>query len=353
MLVLALCAGALACGKKGAPRPPEPRGPLPPKTVVARQVGERAVVEFTVPRPRGGKESQQPALAELVRVEFPPGATPPKDAAVFRLRGAVVASHEGNPLQPDHRLEIEDTTVAALKDRGVGWTLRYGVRVRDRRGRPSPLVVSTDLVAVAPRAAPGRLAAEATADGVRLEWQAPTDAPSSTYNVYRATGDAPFPEQPLQTEPLTGTEYLDASVTPGTSYRYVVRTIAADGAPPRESESSPEARILAEDRFAPQAPAGLVAVQEGKTVRLFWNPGQERDLAGYRLYRKVGDSDWARIGLDPVTEATYVDADAHAGDRLAYRVTAVDRTTPPNESAPSEETELRVVEDPGTAGERP
>jgi hypothetical protein len=227
------------------------------------------------------------------------------------------------------------------------------VRVRDRRGRPSPLVVALDLVAVAPREAPGGLAAEATADGVRLSWTAPSDAPSSKYNIYRAVGDAPLPEQPLQTEPLTTTEYLDASVSSGTTYRYAVRTIAADGAPPRESASSGEARILAEDRFAPQAPEGLVCVQEGKTVRLFWNPGQERDLAGYRLYRKTGESEWRRIGPDPVPEPTFVDEDVHPQDRAAYRVTAVDRATPPNESAPSEEVSLLVVEDPGVGGERP
>jgi hypothetical protein len=315
-------------------------------------MGERAVVVFTVPRARGEKESQQPALAELVRVEFPPGPTPPTDPAVFRLRGVVVATREGDPLQPDSRLAIEDTSIAALKDRGVGWTLRYGVRVRDRRGRPSPLVVAPDLVPVTPRAAPTGLAAEATGDGVRLSWTAPTDAPTSKYDVYRAVGDAPFPDLPLQTD-LTATEYLDAAVVNGTTYRYVVRTIAADAAPPRESESSEEARIVAEDRFAPARPVGLVAVQEGRTVRLFWNPAPEKDVLGYRLYRKVGDSEWQRYGPDPILEPTFVDGDVHSGDRIAYRATALDRATPPNESEPSEDVTVLVVEDPGTSGEQP
>lgn len=352
-LLLALCAGGVACGKKGPPRPPEPRGPLPPKGVGARQLGDRAVVTFTVPRPRGEKNSQQPVHAELVRVEFPPGATPPKDAAIFRLRGAVVASREGDPLQPDRRLDIEDATIAALKDRGVGWTLRYGVRVRDRHGRPSPLVVAPDLVPVAPRAAPGGLTAEATADGIRISWTAPADSASSKYNLYRSQGEAPYPDHPLQVEPLTTNDYLDAAVVLGTSYRYVVRTIAADGSPPRESESSEEVRVVAEDRFAAAAPTGLVAVQEGRAVRLFWNPGKEKDLLGYRLYRKVGDSEWQRHGPDTIVEPTFVDEDVHAKDKITYRVTAIDRATPPNESDPSTEVALLVVEDPASGGEKP
>ena len=50
-IVLAALLLFLACGKKGPPLPPEPRGPLPPTGVTARQVGEQVEVRFDVPPP--------------------------------------------------------------------------------------------------------------------------------------------------------------------------------------------------------------------------------------------------------------------------------------------------------------
>jgi hypothetical protein len=78
-------------------------------------------------------------------------------------------------------------------------------------------------------------------------------------------------------------------------------------------------------------------------VRLFWDPGTERDVSGYRVYRRVQSSSWERIGPNPVIEPLYLDAAVNPGERLSYRVTAVDRSTPPNESPPSETVELVVA----------
>ena len=112
-------------------------------------------------------------------------------------------------------------------------------------------------------------------------------------------------------------------------------------------------RVLAEDRFAPAPPTGLVAVQEGAAVRLFWNPGVERDLRGYRVYARAGGGEWRRLGPDPVLEPSLLDREVHAGDRIEYRVTAVDRSQPPNESAPGEIVEVGVVDDPLHPGKMP
>ena len=99
-------------------------------------------------------------------------------------------------------------------------------------------------------------------------------------------------------------------------------------------------------RFAPAAPDGLVAVQEGEAVRLFWNPNAERDLGGYRVYRKTGDGAWTTLDPDPVGQAQYLDRALSPGDAVSYRVTAIDRADPPNESEPSEPAGLTVAEDP-------
>ena len=356
LLAVVTAATTAACGKKAPPKPPEPRGPFPPVEVRARQTGDRVDVAFGVPQARSDNPAQQPSRAELVRVEYAPGLEAPADPDAFRRRGRVVATVEGSPLQPGARMILVDPTWSRLDDGGAGWTLRYAVRVRDRRSRPSPLVVAPDLVPVAGLLPPRELSAEATADGVRLAWRAPADEGDFHYDIYRADEeDRGFPEQPLSSFPLDTPEYFDSTVEIGKTYRYEVRTAAGDGPPYRESFGSGPAMVVAEDRFAPSVPQGLVAVQEGDAVRLFWDPGVERDVSGYRVYRRVESSSWERIGPNPVEEPLYLDVDVKPRQRVTYRVTAVDRANPPNESEASETVDLLIadaVPEPATDADR-
>ena len=335
---------AVGCGKMGPLRPPVPHGPLPPGGVEVRQLGASVEVAFTVPKPRGTTPAQEVARAEILRVAYPKGVVPSADPDAFRVRGETVAEVSGDSVEPGRRLLISDPALGRLADAGIGWTLRYGVRVRDVRGRPSSLVVARDLTTVAPVGTPEGLSGLATADGVRLQWRPLVGQATATYNIYRGPADGSLPEQPLNLKPLTGHDYLDATAEPGSRYRYVVRAVAAEGTPYREGPTSAPAIVDATDVFPPAAPAGLVAVQEAKAVRLLWNPGSERDLDGYRVYRRRGDGGWARIGVESLRQPTYLDADVKPGDVIAYRVTAVDRATPPNESAPSVEASIRVAE---------
>lgn len=350
-LLLAGTALAAGCGKIGDPRPPEPRGPLPPGKVEARQRGEEAVVAFTVPDPRGARESQQPVVAELLRVSWAPSVQAPRDPDAFRARGTIVNRVEGDPLSSGRRVFLSDPTIGELPARGVDWTLRYAVRVRDRRGRPSPLVAAVDLKpSGATGAPPPAPRAEPTADGVRLTW--PSDDPEARFNVYRAVGEGDLPERPLNDQPVVGAEYVDRSVAMGETYRYEIRRVLADGFPYRESASSAPARVVAEDRFPPAAPQGLVAVQEGEAVRLFWNPNEERDVAGYRVYRDRGGS-WEPVGSVVLREAMYLDRDVAPGETLEYRVTAIDRASPPNEGPPSTSVRIVLQAEPPAGGSGP
>lgn len=351
LLTAAGCASA--CGKMGPVAPPVPRGPLPPASVDARQVGDRVEIALTVPRPRGTGAAQAVGTTEILRVAYPKGRTAPAEPDAFRVRGEVVATVDADYAKPGARLVIADPMLTQLADRGIGWTLRYGVRVRDRRGRPSPLVIAKDLTTVPGIAPPHGLAGQASADGVRLTWQAPEGSASPTYNVYRGPVDGTLSERPLNLQPLTSSDYLDPSAQPGKTYRYVVRAVAAEGPPYRESASSNEVAVDASDRFAPAPPAGLVAVQEGSAVRLLWDPGGESDLDGYRVYRQLGDAGWTDAGGGVVKQPSFIDSGLAPGTLARYRVTAVDRALPPNESAPSQVVELRVAADPGAAPESP
>ena len=177
-------------------------------------------------------------------------------------------------------------------------------------------------------------------------------ASSPTYNVYRGPAGGALQEAPLNVQPLATHDYLDASAEAGKSYRYVVRSVAAAGPPYRESVSSNDTVVDASGHFAPASPTCLVAVQEGPGVRLLWDPGTEKDLEGYRVYRAIAGGAFTRIGAEVVPQPSFLDSGVPPESEDRYRVTAVDRAVPPNESAPSTEVGLRVAKDPGSAGDR-
>lgn len=334
---------AVACGKSGRPLPPEPRGPRAPEGVAARQIGERAVVHVTVPRARGDRPSQQPVEVELVRVTYPPGFDPPPDAEAFRRRGETVGSAFGDPLETGARVSIRDDDLAARQGGAPGSLMRYAVRVLDRRGRPSPLVVATDLRLLPDVPPPTGLRGEPTADGIRLRWSG-----EGTFRVYRREPGAAWPELPVHAvKPLEVAEYLDGEVVTGATYEYTVRAVLAPGTPYRESLGADPVTIVAEDRFPPEAPTGLTAVQEGPAVRLFWNPSPERDLAGYRVERSVDGGEWLQIGPDPVEQPSLLDTDVRPGQVVAYRVRALDRSSPPNVGEASPPVRRELVDDGG------
>jgi hypothetical protein len=258
----------------------------------------------------------------------------------------VVVTVDSDYAKPGDRLVLLDPALAELSDNGIGWTLRYGVRVRDRWGRPSPLVVARDLTTVPPVAAPHALTGQASPDGVRLAWEAPQGVTAPTYNVYRGPADGLFSEHPLNVQPLTSPDDLDATIESGKIYKYVVRTVAADGPPYRESLSSNQVLVNASDLFAPMTPTGLVAVQEGSAVRLLWNPGTESDLDGYHVYRQLGEGAWVAIGNTVIRQPSFMDTGLVPGTVARYRVTALDRAVPPNESAPTPAVELRIAAEP-------
>jgi hypothetical protein len=59
------------------------------------------------------------------------------------------------------------------------------------------------------------------------------------------------------------------------------------------------------------------------------------------------------VGAGLVKQPSFVDTGVAPGTLARYRVTAVDRAQPPNESAPSSVVELRVAADPAAPAEAP
>lgn len=342
LLVLVTAAVIVSCGKKGPPLPPEPRGPHIPVSVGVRQVGALPSLVFKLPQPRGSNPGQQISRVELIRVSYATESPPPPDADAFRRRGELVHVELADAFPPGAILTLNDESAAEMTNGAVGLTLRYAVRALDRRGRPSPWVAAPDLVLLPAGTTPTNLAAEPTAPGVRLTWEGASDG---GYSVYRSSMDGEAAVA-VNDRPIRATEYLDENVKIGDRYTYFVRGLLAEGRPRRETASSDPAIVTAVDRFPPDPPRGLIAVQEGFAVRLFWDPNPERDVIGYRVFRSVDEGPFVSIGADPLERPLYLDTGVLAGQRLRYRVTAVDGAAPPNASEPAESEALTVIEEP-------
>jgi hypothetical protein len=313
---------------------------------VARQLGPDVRVSFEVPVPRGPNPAQELASAELLRVAYPPGPVAAGDAEAFRRRGVLVARTPEGALASGASLSLIDPSGNRLAGGGIGWTLRYGVKLHDRKGRPSPLVVTHDLELLPSVPAPSTPAAQATSQGLALSWSPPAVEGEVRYNVYRSRPGEPWPETPLNGEPLSESSYLDGTAEVGERFLYQVRPSLAPGIPYREGEPSGTLEVVVEDRSAPSPPTSLVAVQEGPAVRLFWNPGRESDIAGYRLYRKIQGQDWVRVGPDSIESPSFLDVEIDTGQVLSYSVTALDGARPPNESDPSATVQIEIVPEP-------
>jgi fibronectin type 3 domain-containing protein len=113
---------------------------------------------------------------------------------------------------------------------------------------------------LAPPAAPAGLRASAGISRVTLTWTAVREA--TGYVVRRAPGpgDAPGP-----VGTVNRTSFVDAAVSNGTAYIYVVRATNAQG------ESADSAPAAATPAAPPSAPSGLAASSDGRSVRVTWS----------------------------------------------------------------------------------
>ncbi|MFF3562121.1 PA14 domain-containing protein [Streptomyces sp. NPDC002574] len=110
------------------------------------------------------------------------------------------------------------------------------------------------------------------------------------------------------------------------------------------------------DKTRPLTPTGLKAPATGHAFTLAWTRGAEMDLAGYRVYRRVGSGSWVRVsGAPTVTSTSYRDLPPSNGARYSYAITSVDKAgnasalsaavtvTSIDEQAPATPTGLKVV----------
>ncbi len=377
ILAAAALVGSIACGKKGDPQPPLPRGPNAVADLAVEQEGEDAVLTFTFPDRllTGGPLTDLEAI-EVYRVAKPsPALTAPRATSraagaptgtTGELRGLGAAARreatnvrlaEEAFYRDSQRIDslslsdIAESTRGAtvvyrdpmaplLSEGRAAEPLAYAVVSVRRGGERSPL---SNIVAFTPDIAPDAptLLPPILEEGrVCLEWLSPTTdvlgRPVSVggYRVYRRPLSQEEYEAPLTSSPIAGTSYVDSAAPYGVALAYTVRATLQKN-PKVEGLPAEEVTVLLRDVFPPPAPSRVDALSEGNLVRLLWDPVDAPDLEGYLVERADGASAPARLTKEPLTEPFFTDRTVLPGRRYRYTVRSVDRAG--NQSARSPE----------------
>ncbi len=377
--LLALLVLAVACGKKGDPQPPLPRGPNAVADLAVEQEGDDAVLTFRFPdRLLTGAPLTDLETIEIYRVvNPPPGLTAPKTAGgagasaaqpggtgVVRLPGAAERRAATGARMAEEAFYEQSQRIASLSlpaisehTRGASVVYRdpllallaqakrpeplaYAVISVRRGGERSPLSNIAGLTPDVPPEAPVLLPAIPEEGRICLEWlPAEKDVLGRPveiggYEIYRRILPQEEYESPLNARPVAGTTYIDTTAPYGATLLYTLRATLAKN-PKIEGLPAEELALLYRDVYPPAAPSRLDALSEGNLVRLIWAPVDAADLAGYLVYRSEGSEAPVLLTKDPVADPFFTDETARQGTRYRYTIRAVDRSG--NKSAPSPE----------------
>ena len=200
----------------------------------------------------------------------------------------------------------------------AGNTYKYTVRGVASDGKTlSPGFNNTGVSATMPKpvTAPANVTltgAKAVSGGIQVTWQAAAGA--ATYNVYRmGPGDTCWK---VVSAKQSGTSYTDKNVTAGSTYKYTVRGVAADGKTlsPGFNNTGVSAVI---------APAKVVLVSakaDSAGILVTWQ--KAAGAATYNVYRKTAGTGWKCVAKN-IHDTEWKDITAAKGTKYTYTVRGV------------------------------
>jgi hypothetical protein len=162
--------------------------------------------------------------------------------------------------------------------------------------------------------------------------------PTVAYHVYDMSSAEPAASgNRLTKTPLRETRFEDPRMAWGERRCYTVRAVELIDSLGIEGEAAPPECTTLADTFPPAPPKGLQAVAHEGSISLIWDPSNEKDLAGYLVFRgSAPGTPSQQITPEPVEHAMFNDEVAR-GVRYAYAVKAVDKAGDVSEpSAPTE-----------------
>jgi predicted phage tail protein len=353
LLIFALCLLPFAltfsgCGKRRPPQPPVESVPQRTELLSGVQRGNQVILNWPAPRRNASDESVQSIrrvdvyrLAEAVDDPLP--LTEEEFSARANLIGSVTSE----------QLAEAKETLAYTDELSLSEPvrLRYAVRYVNAAGQRASF---SNFLLIEPAASVSQPPSvgqtpEVKENAIIVRWDAPTANVDNTrpanllgYNVYRSARSQNEPAQTaLNSRPVNASSFADQTFTFGEEYVYVVRAVSlGTGGEPVESLNSNSVEVKPVDTFKPAPPTGLTVAAAPTPLRIsvFFAANQERDLAGYNLYRST-DPDlpkdqWTKLNRNLLERTTFQDEAVKSGQRYFYYVTAVDKAG--NVSNPSE-----------------
>ncbi len=198
-----------------------------------------------------------------------------------------------------------------------------------------------------PPAAPAGLTAKAGDGLAMLRWQpvrARIDGSplrgTVRYRVLRSDNSRDFTALGKE---HTETGYTDKGLRNGHKYFYKIQSVESGPHGQVAGGFSDIVSVIPVDQTPPPVPRGVRVIRSGSEIRVFWEPVPGRDLKGYRIYRRQGQSGkWVRIGEVNAPYVMYVDHTVMAaGGPLYYAVSSIDHREPANESDRSAAVQVR------------
>jgi fibronectin type 3 domain-containing protein len=171
------------------------------------------------------------------------------------------------------------------------------------------------------------LSAKGSDEKVELSWD---KEEGFSYNVYRYENGV-YPLFPVNKGPVTADSFLDPGLENDKQYTYEVRKVQTKGGMLREGEGT-KVTATPVDRTPPARPSEMKAEKVEGGVMLTWKKNNEKDLAGYNIYR-ISTGKPERLNSDLLKENSYLDRAIPDMRYLSYYVTALDRAGSESEAS--------------------
>lgn len=283
---------AAACGRVGSPQPPFIRIPEAVKDLSVTQSGHDLVLTWTNP-PRYVDGSGATNLAKVqIRA----------NGSLLATLDVTAAGQAQSYAVPIGSMTTGDRTFTAI--------------VETSQGRLSEV---SNSVSITPVEVPGAISiSDAYADQkqIFLRWSPPQEHAELVggYIVTRT-------DLPAETAVVTDTSYVDSRYTEGKTFTYHVTPARRIGERVIPGVGPQMATVDGVDKRPPGAPKNVEITQS----LLTWEPNEETDVAGYRVFRGNSlEGEFKPLTERPITATLYNDPSYQPGSY--YRVSAVDES---------------------------
>lgn len=327
------------CGTPGSPALPSLNLPLPPTDLTASRRGNKVTLEWTLPHKNTDKTIiKHNPTSRICRHEGTMLMAKCDGVAEISPPTAKPAEREKNEAPPGAvRIHYVDTLPPELGLQNPAGFVMYGVEEVNVHGRSAGISNQVPIPVTPTIAAPDKLSAEVSADGVRVSWSgpAPPAPPTGVTYLYRvmrrpvgASGFIVIDD----VAPSASGSYLDKTFGWEQKYEYRITTLShvqADGLNAGvEGDDSPVVEVFTRDIYPPAQPSGLQAVfssvGQKPFIDLTWAPNSEGDLAGYKVFRWVEGGQPQKLNQQLVQTPSYRDENIEPGKTYFYAVSAVD-----------------------------